>query len=44
MFSPFALEQLDKINIQLEHLMEIIRDKDEEKLREFLGRLRKNIH
>jgi prephenate dehydrogenase len=43
MFNPFTLEQLEKISAQLDHLREIIREKDSHKMREFLNRLRKNI-
>jgi len=43
MFSPFTLEQLEKIGEQLEHLQEIIREKDTDKMRAFLNGLRKNI-
>jgi prephenate dehydrogenase len=44
MFSPFALEQLDRINEQLVNLRDIIREKDAPKMQEFLKRLRDNIH
>jgi prephenate dehydrogenase len=43
MFSPFTLEQLEKISDQLEHLREIIKEKDPDKMRQFLNGLRKNI-
>ena len=43
MFSPFTLEQLEKIGDQLEHLREIIREMDTGKMRIFLNGLRKNI-
>ncbi|MBN1159414.1 MAG: prephenate dehydrogenase [Bacteroidales bacterium] len=43
MFSPFALEQLEKIGDKLEYLEEIIRSKDFQKMREFLGSVRENI-
>lgn len=43
MFSPFTLEQLEKIGEQLEHLREIIREKNTDKMRIFLNGLRKNI-
>ncbi len=43
MFSPFALEQLEKIGDQLEYLEEIIKSKEIQKMREFLGIIRKNI-
>jgi prephenate dehydrogenase len=43
MFSPFTLEQLEKISDQLEHLREIIKEKDTAKMRQFLSSLRKNI-
>jgi len=44
MFSPFTLEQLEKISEKLDYLREIIREKDENKMRQFLNTLRKNIH
>ncbi len=44
MFSPFTLEQIEKIGSELEHLREIIREKDTYKMRQFLNGLRKNIH
>jgi prephenate dehydrogenase len=43
LFSPFTLEQLEKISEQLEHLREIIKEKDSDKMRQFLNGLRKNI-
>jgi hypothetical protein len=43
MFSPFTLKQLEKISDKLEYLREIIKEKDENKMREFLNLLRKNI-
>ncbi len=43
LFSPFALEQLEKIGESLHHLREIIRQKDVNKMREFLHKLRNNI-
>lgn len=43
MFSPFTLEQLNKISDQLEHLRDIIQEKDPEKMRAFINGLRKNI-
>ena len=43
MFSPFTLEQLEKISYQLEHLRQIIKEKDTVKMRQFLNLLRKNI-
>jgi prephenate dehydrogenase len=44
MFSPFTLEQIEKIGSELEHLRNIIREKDTYKMRQFLNGLRKNIH
>jgi prephenate dehydrogenase len=44
MFSPFTLEQIEKIGDQLEHLRNIIKEKDTYKMRQFLNGLRKNIH
>ena len=43
MFSPFTLEQLDKISSQLDHLRQIIKERDTNKMRQFLNALRKNI-
>ncbi|MBN2482467.1 MAG: prephenate dehydrogenase [Bacteroidales bacterium] len=43
MFSPFALEQLEKIGDKLEYLEEIIKTRDTQKMREFLAHIRKNI-
>jgi prephenate dehydrogenase len=43
MFSPFTLEQLEKISDQLQHLREIVKEKDGSKMRRFLNILRKNI-
>jgi prephenate dehydrogenase len=44
MFSPFTLEQIEKIGSELEHLREIIKEKNTYKMRQFLNGLRKNIH
>ncbi len=44
MFSPFTLEQIEKIGSELEHLRDIIKEKDTYKMRQFLNGLRKNIH
>jgi prephenate dehydrogenase len=43
LFSPYTLEQVEKINAQLDHLIDIIRQKDFEELRNFFNSLRKNI-
>jgi len=43
LFSPFTLEQLEKISEKLEYLREIIVEKDTGKLRQFINELRKNI-
>jgi prephenate dehydrogenase len=43
LFSPFTLEQLEKISDKLEYLREIIKEKDELKMRQFINMLRKNI-
>jgi prephenate dehydrogenase len=43
LFSPFTLEQLDKISEKLQYLSEIIKNKDENEMRKFLNSLRKNI-
>jgi len=44
MFSPFTLEQIEKIGSELAHLRDIIKEKDTYKMRQFLNGLRKNIH
>ncbi len=44
MFSPFALEQLDRINEEMSRLRDIVRDRDSGKMQEFLQQLRTNIH
>jgi prephenate dehydrogenase len=44
MFSPFTLEQIEKIHTELDRLIEIIKEKDTYKMRLFLNGLRKNIH
>jgi prephenate dehydrogenase len=44
MFSPFTLEQIEKIGSELDHLKHIIREKDTFQMRKFLNMLRKNIH
>lgn len=43
LFSPFALEQLEKIGDKLEYLEEIIKSRDIQKMQEFLAIIRKNI-
>ena len=44
MFSPFTLEQIEKIGMQLSYLTDIIKARDTFKMRQFLNGLRKNIH
>jgi prephenate dehydrogenase len=43
LFSPFVLEQLEKISESLRHLQEIVRNKDVRQMHEFLHKLRGNI-
>ena len=43
LFNPFALEQIGKIREELGILFEIIKEKDAEKMQEFLKTVRKNI-
>lgn len=43
LFSPFTLEQLDKISQKLGYLREIIGKKDEHEMRHFINELRRNI-
>lgn len=43
LLSPYSLEQVERINEQLETLMEMIRNRDKERLKSFFHRLRSNI-
>ncbi len=43
MFNPYTIRQLELINSQLSYLSHIIKDKDYEEMRKFLGKLRDNI-
>jgi len=43
LFSPYTLAQLENIHKRLDHLVEIVRDKDMYKMQEFLNELRINI-
>ncbi|MCG8697856.1 MAG: prephenate dehydrogenase/arogenate dehydrogenase family protein [Bacteroidales bacterium] len=43
LFSPYTYDQLDNISIKLAHLRSIIKEKDTEKLKDFLSELRGNI-
>jgi prephenate dehydrogenase len=43
LFSPYTAEQVKKINAKLDSLIEIITNKDFEKLKQFFDGLRKNI-
>jgi prephenate dehydrogenase len=43
LLSPYSLGQVERINEQMNTLIEMIRSKDKEKLKEFFGRLRRNI-
>jgi prephenate dehydrogenase len=43
LLSPYSLGQVERINEQLELLIEMIRSRAKEKLRMFFGRLRENI-
>jgi prephenate dehydrogenase len=43
MFSPFTLAQLENISTRLDHLIEIVKEKDVVKMQQFLNELRKNI-
>ncbi len=43
LFSPYTLEQVEKINAQLDFLISIIRNRDFEELQKFFNELRKNI-
>jgi len=43
LFSPYTFEQVDNISQKLEHLKEIIKEKNSENLKDFLTELRNNI-
>jgi len=43
LFSPYTLQQLEKISSKLGYLTELVRNKDEKELHKFIGTLRKNI-
>ena len=43
LFSPYTVEQVEKINAQLDFLIDIIRKRDFEELKKFFNALRKNI-
>lgn len=43
LFNPFTLPQVENIKEKLEHLLEMIRNKDTAALHNFFGELRKNI-
>lgn len=43
MFNPYTIRQLELINSQLSYLSHIIKDKDYEEMKKFLGKLRENI-
>jgi prephenate dehydrogenase len=43
LFSPYTLEQLERISEKLAYLREIVKEKDSDKLQQFLHRLRENI-
>jgi prephenate dehydrogenase len=44
LFSEFTYEQIDKISLKLEHLKEIVKEKDAGKMISFLRELRANIN
>ena len=43
LFNPYTFEQVEKIRLELRHLLEIIDKKDTEQMQEFLHKVRKNI-
>lgn len=43
LFNPYTFEQVEKIRLELRHLLEIIKEKDTEQMQEFLQKVRKNI-
>lgn len=43
MFSPYTFEQLENISHRLEHLREIVKERNVEKMRQFLFELRENV-
>ncbi|MBN2817898.1 MAG: prephenate dehydrogenase/arogenate dehydrogenase family protein, partial [Bacteroidales bacterium] len=44
LFSPYTFEQIDEIGKKLEGLKQVIKEKDAQKIREFLAQLRGNIN
>ncbi|MFV0471469.1 MAG: prephenate dehydrogenase/arogenate dehydrogenase family protein [Paludibacteraceae bacterium] len=43
LFNPYTYEQVEKIRLELRHLLEIIKDKDTVQMQAFLRKVRKNI-
>ncbi|VBB45748.1 Prephenate dehydrogenase [uncultured Paludibacter sp.] len=43
LFNPYTFEQVEKIRLELRHLLEIIKTKDTPQMQEFLEKVRKNI-
>lgn len=43
LFNPYTIEQVEKINQQLEHLIELIKKRDTQGLHKYFNKLRKNI-
>ncbi|MBU0585912.1 prephenate dehydrogenase/arogenate dehydrogenase family protein, partial [Candidatus Micrarchaeota archaeon] len=43
LFNPYTIKELEKITSKLEHLKHIIRAKDNDEMRIFLAKLRKNV-
>ena len=44
LFNAYSLPELDRVTAMMEYLKHIIRDRDQEVLKDFLGNLRKNIN
>ena len=44
LFNPYTLEQVENIHSKLSHLINLIKDKDGEGIRDFLNMLRENIN
>lgn len=43
LFNPYTIEQVEKINVQLEYLIELIKKRDTQGLHKYFNKLRKNI-
>ena len=44
LFNPYTYQQVENIRLELRHLLDIIKDKDSEKMKQFLAKVRQNIN